>query len=464
MNSISHIVAAVPRLPRMSRTTEQRWYGWLALISIGSLVPPVIWVLTHELHANPTGDAWYFHWQAALIANGSGWFISPASYLLHHAVVQSALHPPLWVLVLSFADTIGLKSYPAQLLAASVIGAGAVFVTGLAAREVAGFRAGLVAALIAALYPNYWINYGQGLSETLVLLEIAAVILVSFKLWRRPSVQLAIALGVLCGLTALTRAEQVLLIPFIIVPLTLLIRGVALRKRLEYGVVGIVAAAVVMAPWLGFNLSRFTDPTYFSNDSGTTLAMSNCIPAYYKYLGSDDFFCLNHIEAVSGDESMQDARDRQVALRYLRANLRRLPVVLAARPAREFGLFAPLSQLRRENNVNQRPLLPAQIGLGTYYVLVVAGVYGAITLRRRRLTLVPFMGIFVELVVTAMATFGQTRYRAPFEVVLVVLAAVAIDTLVARRGGSTALDPLDNEGSGMASTPDLPPITDPAPM
>jgi len=421
----------------MSATASKHWYRWLTLISIGALVPSVVWILTRELHATPSGDAWYFHWQAALIANGAGWFISPLQYLSHHTVAPSALHPPLWVLVLAFGDKIGLDSYPSQLFAAGVIGAGAVFMTGLAAREIAGSRAGLIAAAIAALYPNYWINYGLGLSETLILLLTGAVILVSFKLWRRPSVPMAIALGVLCGLAALTRAEQVLLLLVVIVPLTLLLRGVALRKRLQYGVVGIVAAGVVMAPWLGFNLSRFTDSTYFSNDSGTTLASSNCLPAYYKYLGSDDFFCLTHIEAVPGDESVQDAHDRKVALRYLKAHLSRLPVVLVARAAREFGVFAPISQLRRESNINQRPLLPAQIGLGMYYVLVVAGIYGAITLRRRRLPLVPFVGIFVELVVTAMATFGQTRYRTPFEVVLVVLAAVAVDALLARRVRAT---------------------------
>ena len=154
-------------------------------MSICSLVPPVIWICTHTLRAS--GDAWYFHWQASFIANGAGWFISPFPYISHHAVVPSALHPPLWVLILSFADTIGLTSYPSQLLGASVIGAGAVFVTGLAAREVGGPRVGLIAAGLAALYPNYWINYGEGLSETLVLLLIAALILVSFKLWRDPS-------------------------------------------------------------------------------------------------------------------------------------------------------------------------------------------------------------------------------------------------------------------------------------
>ena len=149
---------------------------WLTLISIASLAPPVAWILTHDLHAAPTGDAFYFQVQASLIADGSGWFISPFPYLLHHAVVQSAQHPPLWLLVLAFADTIGLHSFLAHLFFACVLGAAAVFVTGLAGREVAGPRVGLIAAAIAAVYPNYWINDTNGLSETFVLLLVSAVV------------------------------------------------------------------------------------------------------------------------------------------------------------------------------------------------------------------------------------------------------------------------------------------------
>src|ERR1700686_4085151 len=88
-----------------------RWHVWLALISLGALIPPVLWILVVNPHAQPAGDAFYFQWQAALIANGSGWFISPDLFLFHHQVLQSAQHPPLWVLVLAFSDAIGLKSF-----------------------------------------------------------------------------------------------------------------------------------------------------------------------------------------------------------------------------------------------------------------------------------------------------------------------------------------------------------------
>jgi 4-amino-4-deoxy-L-arabinose transferase-like glycosyltransferase len=437
------------------RTGRRRRYQWFALISVASLVAPVVWILTHDLHATPTGDAFYFHWQARFIADGSGWFISPFPSLSPHVVVPSAEHPPLWSLVLALSDVLGLKSYPSQLLGACFIGAGAVFVTGLAAREVAGERTGLIAAGIAAVYPNYWINDTLGLSETLILLLVAAVILVAAKLWKKPSLHMTADLGLLCGLAAVTRAEQVLLIAVLLVPLILLLRGVAVRDRLRFLAVGVLIALVVIAPWVGFNLSRFSHRTLLSNDSGTALAMANCRSAYYKaYIGSGDFHCLNRIRGVPGDESAQDAQNRRVALRYIRGHLSRLPMVLAARPAREFGLYRPLVQLRLERDVNGRPLIIGEIGLGMYYALALAALYGALVLRRRGMTLLPFGGILLELVVAAMLTFGQTRYRAPIEVVLVVLGAVGLDALVA--GGvlpsrrRAALDRVSEERSRLS--------------
>jgi hypothetical protein len=429
----------------MLRTARGRWYLWLVLLSVAGMVAPVVWIVSNELHSSPTGDAFYFHEQASLIASGAGWFISPFPYLFHHAVVQSGQHPPLWILVLALADTLGIKSYPSQLLAACIIGAGAVFVTGLAAREAAGPRAGLLAAAIAAVYPNYWINYGLGLSETLVLLLVAAVVLVSLLFWQRPSPARAVALGFLCALAALTRAEQVLLLVLVLVPLALLLRGVAFRRRVLYVMLGLVTAIVTIAPWVGFNLSRFNDNTIFSTDSGTTLAMSNCEYVYSgPNIGRGVFRCLKSrpttqpvtqapSPAVPVDESVQDGRYRKKALTFVKAHLSAVPRVMAARAAREFGLFDPVKEMQIEHAVNRRPVAIADVGLAMYYVLVIGAVFGAVQLRRRRVTLVPFVGILVELILTAMLTFGQTRYRAPFEVVLVVLSAVAIDALLAQR-------------------------------
>jgi len=417
----------------MLRTAGRRWYLRLILLSVAGAVAPVVWIL--ERKRQPTsGDAFYFHAQASLIANGSGWFISPFPFYYHHAVVQSAQHPPLWILTLALADKIGVSSYQSQLLGACLIGAGAVFLTGMVAREVGGPRAGLIAAAIAAVYPNYWVNDGTGLAETLVLFLVAAVLLASYQLWRRPSVARAVWLGALCALAALTRAEQLALVVAVVVPVALVVRSRPLRQRLGYAGAGVLTAIVLIAPWVGFNLSRFTDPVYMSDDLGSTLAFANCRPAFYfeHVLGYGEFSCLTSIKTVPGDESVQNSHYQQVALHHIGRYSDRLPIVVAARIGREFGLFVPLSQLRLDSLFDSRPLVAAQIGLFMYYGLVVGGVAGGLVLRRRGVTLVPVVGVLVEVVVVAMLSIGATRYRVPLEVGLVVLSAVAIDALVSR--------------------------------
>ena len=85
--------------------------------------------------------------------------------------------------------------------------------------------------------------------------------------------------------------------------------------------------------------------------------------------------------------------------------------------------------------MSSRPRIPDEIGLYMYYALLVGAVFGGITIRRRGKTVVPFVGLLVEVVVATVVTFGATRYRAPLEVGLVVLGAVSIDGLFGRLTG-----------------------------
>ena len=426
----------------MPRTARGRWYLWLALISVGALVPSTVWVLTRLRHVIPTGDAFYFHWQATFIADGSGWFIAPYSALFHHMVVQSAQHPPLWVLVLALADFVGVNSFLAHLLLTCVLGAAAVFVTGLAAREVAGPRVGLIAAGIAAVYPNYWINAGTGLAETLLLLLVAAVVLAAYRFWHRPSVSRVAVLGLLCALAAITRSEQVMLVVVVLVWVALVLPRVPLKRRLSYAGVGTFTAVLLIAPWVGFNLSRFSQPVFMTDNLGDSLAAANCRGTYYgRVLGYADFQCVTKAIKTSPDESAGDAHLRHVALTYINAHLNRLPVVMAARVGREFGLFVPGMQIHLDVTIDGRPPVPAEVGLFMYYGLLVGAVGGGFVLRRRGVTVVPFVGLFVEVVAAALVTFGATRYRAPLEVGLVVLSAVCLDALWTRMAGDRAVVP-----------------------
>ena len=79
----------------------------------------------------------------------------------------------------------------------------------------------------------------------------------------------------------------------VLVPMALVLRNVALRQRLLYAGAGALTALVMIAPWVGFNLSRFSQPVIMSDDLGGTLAFANCRPAFYgRNIGFGDFKCL----------------------------------------------------------------------------------------------------------------------------------------------------------------------------
>ncbi len=410
----------------------RHFFPLLVALTGGAVALAVTSVFVWARRTVPFGDAFYFHYQAQLLVDGHGWFIDPFSYFFQDKAVPSAVHPPLWTLVLALADLLGIRSYFAQLFVACALDGAAVFVTALAAREAAGPGAGLTAAAIAAVYPNFWTNVDTGLSETLLLLVVACVVWAALRVRRVPSTGGAALLGVLCALCALTRAEQILLVPLVLVPVLLLHRSADVRTRLTGVLVALFATAFVLAPWVGFNLTRMKQPEFLSTELGTTLAGANCARTYAgRLLGSWSFACASS-GLGTGAESEQDFHARSAALRYLDANAGRLPTVVGARVGRELGLFRPFQQLDLDH-LQGKPLGPARVGLFVFWALSVGAVVGAVALRRRRTTLVPFAGILIGTVVVAATTFGSTRLRASLEVVVVVLAAVALDALLRRR-------------------------------
>src|SRR5690606_20490776 len=115
------------------------------------------------------------------------------------------------------------------------------------------------------------------------------------------------------------------------------------------------------------------------------------------------------------------------AIEYLREHADRLPVVMAFRVGRMWDLYKPAQNNRLNYQVEGRGRTASTWGLGAYYVLLVPAIAGAVVLWRRRLPVSPLLSVVAMVTITAALTFGVTRYRAPADAVLVVLAAVAVD-------------------------------------
>jgi 4-amino-4-deoxy-L-arabinose transferase-like glycosyltransferase len=264
------------------------------------------------------------------------------------------------------------------------------------------------------------------------------VVLVAYRFWHQPSLPRAVVLGVMCALAALTRSEQTLLVVAVLIPVAIALRNESLRQRLLYAGAGVLTVVVMITPWVGFNIARFSQPVLMSDDLGSTLAFSNCRPAFYgRNLGFGNFACLAAAaRGSSGDESAVDAHLRRVALHYINVHSSRLPLVMSVRLGREFGFYRPMAQIGLDVSLSSRPRVPAEVGLYMYYALFIGALFGALAVRRRGGTLVPFVGLLVGVIVATVFTFGVTRYRVPFEVAVIVLSAVAVDALWERMTGT----------------------------
>ncbi|MGH9012337.1 MAG: glycosyltransferase family 39 protein [Acidimicrobiia bacterium] len=411
----------------------------LALVSVAALVLRVGYVLLFRRDDLPLGgDSLFYSLGAELLADGHG-FVEPLTVVGAGPVEQSASHPPLyllWLAALSFVDP-GGTSQLVHMLWSCVLGTGTVIACGLAGREVAGPRCGLVAAVLAAVYPNVWVHDGMLLSETMSLFTTAMVILLAYRFWHRPSGRRVAWLGLWCGLATLSRPELVLTVPLVLAPLVLRSRGVARPRRLRWLTAGGAAAMVALAPWVVFNLTRFDERVYLSTNSGSTLAAANCDATYHgAQIGSKNYECARDVFASvvrpGMDPSERDEAVRREAFRYVRANRDRLPAVVAARWGRITGLLHPRQEIAFDQFFSQRDRWVAESTLYSYYVIAALAVGGALVLRRRRVPLLPLVAFPVIVLVSVALTFAQSRYRAPAEAALVVLAAVAIDAGIRR--------------------------------
>src|SRR4029079_6132325 len=134
--------------------------------------------------------------------------------------------PPLRVFVIlpvvATGDAIGFAESTTQLLVRFqmlLTGLVGIVLMALLAKRLAGETAGLVAAGIAALYPYLWVNDALIMSESLAVVAVLGALLLTFRLADDARVRTALALGLVCGVAALARAELILLAPLLALPL-----------------------------------------------------------------------------------------------------------------------------------------------------------------------------------------------------------------------------------------------------
>jgi 4-amino-4-deoxy-L-arabinose transferase-like glycosyltransferase len=433
------VVARDGEAPAPSTLGRRFFLGLVAFSGFG-LVVRVVYVLTvTRFSKGPISDEFYYVGQSAELVAGKG-FVTPV------VGGASALHPPLTVLVVTPATW--LFGVPAgavpQRITMALLGAVAVGVIGWLAAVVAGPRVGLIAAFLAAVYPNLWIPSGIVMSETLAVLITALILLATYRMIRHPSWVSAVLLGLGCGAAALTRSELAAFVVLLLIPAVLMTRRLSGRARLGLGALGIVVATLVVAPWIARNMATFRDPTYLSTGDGGLLLGANCDPTYSgPLIGYWSLPCSVAV-AASKDPSVLSARQDHAARDYVGHHLGRLPVVIAARVGRIWDVFRPF-QTARFDSFEGRPLNASWAGIWAFWVLAPLAVVGFVLLGRTGARRWPLLMPALLVTLLAAGAYGIIRFRAPAEVSIVVLAAVALDAgwraLATRRSGAAVAAP-----------------------
>jgi 4-amino-4-deoxy-L-arabinose transferase-like glycosyltransferase len=258
------------------------------------------------------------------------------------------------------------------------------------------------------------------MTESLYGLLVGFTLLAAYRLVEAPGLGWAGVVGLLTGVATLARGEGLLLLPLLLVPL--IRRPGGLRAA---GAV-IVAFAVVLAPWTVRNYVLFDRVVLVATEGGETLAGANCDQAYYgKRTGTWIFECVDF--SGRGNEAAELDAEGKKGLRYARHHLARAPVVAAVRVARSWGAWAPFA------TPEGRRTWVMNLGVVVYLFLVPLAVYGFVLLRRRGVATWILCAPLVTVTLTALLTYGSIRFRHSAELTLVVLAAVALDTLLRDR-------------------------------
>ena len=363
------------------------------------------------------GDPIFYHAAGMSLSNGDGY------EFFGHPTVH---WPPGYPFALAAVYRVFGASVTHGLVLNAVVGALTVPLVYVTALRVFGRPSAVVAAAALAVFPGQILVTDLLLSESLYTFGLAAFVALAATLQPRPRSYLA--LGVVAGLTALTRQEALFF------PLVVLLMGWGRGIRLDaVRRAALVAAAMlaVVVPWTVRNAVTVHAFVPVATNAGTTLwsghnPIANGGPVYATQTN-----ILRRIHRGGSFEVKESALLRQKAISYA-----------VHHPGRELELI-PLklrSLLRGDshlvdaiNSAEQHPLgRRAAVWLrraadAAFYALL-AAMLATIVLLRRTLWRIPVIrGVLAYMALAlplyGFVYYGNYRYRLPLEPLMLLVTA-----------------------------------------
>ncbi len=444
-------------LDRLAPVPTRRELSFVLVAVIGGILIRLAYIAATKDH-RLAGDEVEYDLEARLTAMGH-WFYSTTPYgdnVTLQGAAPSTWKAPgyglfagiLYKLLGSGAD----KTLAAQ---AVLLGPAVIVLTWLFARRFFGITAGVLAALLVAVYPNAWQFdvrlYSEALANPLTTLALFLMLTTIAVTWRR-----VWTVGLVMGVLLLIRPSSLLLFAGILV--IWLARG-GFRLGLTRFAATVGVAALVVLPWSVRNLTL----------DGPWVPISVQSAAGYGVFNADSAADGVHPWAwrplPKRDEELFKTRRTDGELYkelnsrmfdYIKDNPSSVPKAFYWNGIRRLWDLRSPADAVYETQFEGRTDSITKVGLYMYWVLVLLALgtlVGFVRSGRRDIVLaLAAVALAASVVYT---TDGGTRYRAPLEPLIVVLAVGAVAPLLSRRPGIERA--LGGAPRGAGSPPAQPP-------
>jgi 4-amino-4-deoxy-L-arabinose transferase-like glycosyltransferase len=368
------------------------------------------------------GDQYEYDLQARFFTQGHPWWSTTPFGVAHASMWKAPVYPAFLGILYTVLGDSPTKAEVVQCLLFVPL---SIFAAWLLALHLFDRRVAAIAAYVVAVFPLAWEYFGLLYAESLAIPLTTLVLLL--VLARPPTPKLAIGTGLLMGFTILVRPTSFFLFAGMAAAYVI---AVGWKRGIGLTVAAVIAAVLVVAPWTIRN-AVVTDGGFVPlsvQDAAAygTFNDESANDPIYPYAWRP---YLKDQPAVFSGKPVNDAVFRSklqsVANDYIKDHPESVPKAFF------WNGLSRLWDVRRPGRaVDEVPFEGRDkavtiAGLSMYYVLLPLALFGLWRMRRRRYLVVPLLITALAASVVFTVASG-TRYRAPLEPTIVILAVAAL--------------------------------------
>lgn len=367
-----------------------------------------------------------------------------------HPSITTVYRSPLWPgIIAAISLVMGPSDYYARLFLCCV-GSGTCVLIYLFAKNLFGWRIGIVAGVIAAIYPELYIYDGWLYTESLYTFLLLAFCYGVYQLQRSPKRSRWICCGVILGLLSLTRPNGLLVLVLFIGWAIVMgwIKMLAWRNVARSAVVVSAIALAIVAPWTlrNYIVSHAFIPV--ATGDGTVLlgSYNDKILTTPGYLGSwiDPLKSRPDVAKpfplFTCDAPCEVAREdayKHAAVQWMRNTIHVMPHLLKLHLLNMWQPDTHEADLPTDRFPDQQSSRIVLSMMKTFPIpiFLLAALGLAVNFWRWRELLMIYLVILLT-IAECLVFYGSARFRAPIEPMLILLAAGAMWWLTHREKGT----------------------------